>query len=103
MTGEKVIKLFFVLLIISSTIVLMNNQEARQAESRQAAFTAMDRLTNDDSITFEEAKDCAVIIHRAVETRSISYSDLGVGSRYTIEEMVKHVEWGWRCTPDRSR
>lgn len=75
------------------------NREAREAELReveirQQALNAVNRLKNDPTITALEARKLADIIHESVEAGVVTYSELGVGSYYTIEEMVTHVEQG---------
>jgi len=93
--NEKTLGLILVLLVIGSTLVLIETQEKQQFELRKAAFSSMDRLSN-DPLTVEEAEGCAVVIHQAVKARAVTYPELGAGSCCTIEEMVKHVQWGVR-------
>jgi len=95
MNKKKIIIIWiFLLLVAGSTCVVIDNKEKQQAEFRQDAFTAMNRLQNDASLTVEQAEACAIVIHRGVRAHAVTYQELGVGSYFTIEEMVKHVEWG---------
>ncbi|MDD3006966.1 MAG: hypothetical protein PHX30_05330 [Candidatus Pacebacteria bacterium] len=96
MSNKEIIGLIFALLVISSTCVLIDNQEKQQDELRQTALVAFDRLQNDKDLTVPQAETCAGEIHRAVRNHAITYQELGVGSYFTIEEMVKHIGWGWK-------
>lgn len=83
------------LLVVSSTLVVIENQN----NQRQECFASVDRLVNDDSLTIEEANMCANVIFSAVDAGVITYNGLGLGSKFTVLEMVKHVEWGCQMEP----
>ena len=71
------------------------NRELRKAVVlRQNAFIAINELKNNPNITVPQAREQADAVHEAVEAGAVDYSELGVGSYCTVEEMVKHVEWG---------
>lgn len=99
--NQKLLNALLVLLFMSSTLVMIDNENNERDVQRQAAFASVDRLINDESITVEQAEACAEVIYGAVESRAIvDYKELGLGSSCTVGELVKHVEWGCQmeCT-----